>query len=163
MDKSLVVDPNLCTGCRQCEIVCSYLHEGVYWPAVSRVRLVRFEEVCANYPVVCAYCDKPPCEEMCPTGAMTHDAQTGFATVVERKCIGCKECLVACPLGIVGLHPETKTSYRCDLCGGDPACVKVCTARAIRYEPLATAVAQKRRARAVLRTAFPGSDIGEGA
>lgn len=162
MDRILIFDPGLCTGCRQCEIVCSYAHEGVYWPAVSRIRLVRFEDVCASYPVACAYCDRPPCEEACPTGAMTHDPRTGFAMVVEGKCIGCKECLHVCPLGAIDLHPKTKIPHRCDLCGGDPACLNVCTAGAIRYGAPGEASAGKRRARAVLRTSLEGEATSEG-
>ncbi len=162
MERVLTFDPSLCTGCRQCEIVCSYAHEGLYWPAASRVKLVKFEEICESYPVACAYCDKPPCEEACPTGAMTHDRATGFARVIDRKCIGCKECVKACPLGAIELHPRTKIPHRCDLCSGEPECLKVCTAGAIRYEPLASATARRRRTR-VLRSALEGGHTEEGA
>lgn len=164
MDKVLVFEPGFCTGCRQCEIACSYAHEGVYRPAASRVRLVRFEESCASYPVACAYCDDPPCEAACPTGAMTHDPATGFARVLERKCIGCRECVLACPLGAIDLHPDTRIPLRCDLCGGDPACLKACTAGAIRYEPAVATSARLRRARVRARqSAAEGLEALEGA
>jgi len=163
MDRVLTFEPSLCTGCRQCEMACSFAHEGVYWPAASRLRLVRFEELCASYPVACAYCDDAPCEEVCPTGAMGRDPSTGYARVLESRCIRCRECVAACPLGAVDLHPKTGHPTRCDLCGGDPACVKVCLAGAIRYEPGPRAAARKRRARVSVRSALEGVPDAEGA
>jgi len=148
VQKVLVVDPNLCTGCRQCELACSYHHEGFYSPHLSRIRVVKFEDRCLNVPVVCSYCERPPCEEVCPTGAMSHAAGQTYAVVVEERCIGCKECVHVCPLGAVGIHPRKGTAMRCDLCRGDPACVKVCTAGALKFEPVEEEVRDRRRARA---------------
>jgi len=145
MEKFLVVYPDLCTGCRLCESACSYQHEGVYSPSLSRIRLVRFEDRCLNVPVVCSYCERPPCEASCPTGAMSLAPDGRYALVREDQCIGCKECVHACPLGAVQFHPRSGVAMRCDLCRGDPACVKVCAAGAIRYEPLDAAVREKRR------------------
>jgi Fe-S-cluster-containing hydrogenase component 2 len=34
---------------------------------------------------------------------------------------------------VAALHPETGTAIICDLCGGDPACVKRCATGAIVY------------------------------
>jgi hypothetical protein len=34
---------------------------------------------------------------------------------------------------MVELHPETGVALICDLCGGDPACVKRCATGAIVY------------------------------
>jgi Fe-S-cluster-containing hydrogenase component 2 len=34
---------------------------------------------------------------------------------------------------MVALHPETGLALVCDLCGGDPACVKRCATGAIVY------------------------------
>src|SRR5450756_835694 len=75
IDRIVVSYPELCTGCRQCELTCSYVHEGVYSPGLSRIRLVRFEGEGLSVPVTCVYCRRPYCEEVCPTGAMTHDPQ----------------------------------------------------------------------------------------
>jgi hypothetical protein len=35
---------------------------------------------------------------------------------------------------MVALHPETGLALICDLCGGDPACVKRCATGAIAWE-----------------------------
>lgn len=147
MDKGIVVYPELCTGCGQCQLTCAWVHEGAYWPTVSRIQLVRFEDRCLNVPMVCVYCERPVCEETCPTGAMGHHPELGYAVVSEAACIGCKECVNACPFGAAGFNPERRVATRCDLCQGDPECVKVCPTGAIRYESLSKAMADRRRAR----------------
>jgi Fe-S-cluster-containing hydrogenase component 2 len=38
-----------------------------------------------------------------------------------------------CPIGAIELYEEIP--HVCDLCGGDPRCVKACTLDAIQYEP----------------------------
>ena len=42
-------------------------------------------------------------------------------------------CLLACPLGDIHFDREAGVAGKCDLCGGDPACVRFCTSGALRY------------------------------
>jgi Fe-S-cluster-containing hydrogenase component 2 len=140
------VDGKLCTGCAMCELVCSHHHEGCYSPRLSRIRLVRFEDRGVSVPTTCAYCERPACEQVCPTGAFTRDAATGAARVNEARCIGCKECVTVCPLGAIDLHPTHGIPMRCDLCDGDPACVEVCPTGALALQLVRDAVREKRRA-----------------
>jgi Fe-S-cluster-containing dehydrogenase component len=42
------------------------------------------------------------------------------------------------------LHPETGLALICDLCGGDPACVKRCATRAIQYGGAEAGAREKR-------------------
>ena len=39
----------------------------------------------------------------------------------------------ACPFGAILVDPKTGDVVKCDLCGGDPTCVKVCPTRALLY------------------------------
>ncbi|MGC8817455.1 MAG: 4Fe-4S binding protein, partial [Candidatus Hadarchaeum sp.] len=39
--KILYIDPLDCTGCRNCEIACSYAKEGLVNPQKSRIRVLR--------------------------------------------------------------------------------------------------------------------------
>lgn len=148
MDVRIVVaDPDLCSGCKQCELICSFVHEKRYSPRLSRIKVVHFEERGLSVPVTCAYCDRPVCEDVCPVGAMTHNPETGGALVKEELCLGCKECVSACPLGAIEMHTTKRIALRCDLCDGDPACVKHCSYKALKYEPSHSSVKGKRRAR----------------
>ena len=67
--KALTVDWHKCTGCEVCELVCSFTHEGLFRPALSRIRVYRLDERGAHFPVACLDCAKPACVETCPTGA----------------------------------------------------------------------------------------------
>ena len=49
------------------------------------------------------------------------------------KCIGCKMCMNACPLGNISFHPTLRKVFKCDLCGGDPECAKFCPSGAIQF------------------------------
>ena len=49
----LAIDVHRCTACRACEVACSFTHEGVFAPHLSRIRVVRFMDQGLNAPVVC--------------------------------------------------------------------------------------------------------------
>jgi len=114
-----------CTGCRRCEIACSLHHEGRIWPEASRIRIfMPFPGVEVIH--LCAQCDDYPCVEACPVEALRVDERTKAVLVDREKCTGCGACIEACPGHIPFLHPGDGKATICDLCGGDPECVKVC-------------------------------------
>jgi anaerobic carbon-monoxide dehydrogenase iron sulfur subunit len=114
-----------CSGCRKCEIACSLSHEGKLWPEASRVRVFMLVPG-AEFPHLCSQCDDYPCVEACPFKALSVNAETAAVAVDEQLCVGCGKCIDACPGKIPHVHPKTKKILICDLCGGDPKCVKVC-------------------------------------
>ena len=131
--KVLVADPDLCTGCRSCEMVCSLWHDEKCGPSYSRVQVAQWGEVRVNLPVVCQSCKDPSCEKACPTTARHRIELTGAVITDPLVCVGCKSCVYACPFGAPAVHPDNKRLMTCDLCDGDPECVKVCTTGALRY------------------------------
>jgi Fe-S-cluster-containing dehydrogenase component len=64
--------------------------------------------------------------ENCPVEALSVDSVTTAVIVDDERCIGCGACTEACPGTVPHLHPRIRKSTICDLCGGDPECVKVC-------------------------------------
>jgi Fe-S-cluster-containing hydrogenase component 2 len=42
-------------------------------------------------------------------------------------------CVISCPLGAIEVDPVKHTAFKCDLCGGDPECEKICLAEALTY------------------------------
>jgi Fe-S-cluster-containing hydrogenase component 2 len=73
--------------------------------------------------------------EACPVNALTWNNETGAIIVDEDNCVGCRVCTIACPIGGISIDPTTKTAFKCDLCGGDPECVKICELEAIKLVP----------------------------
>ncbi|MEM2907819.1 MAG: 4Fe-4S dicluster domain-containing protein [Candidatus Hadarchaeales archaeon] len=121
---------NTCTGCRTCELACSFRHERTFNPEKSRIRVTR-TEYGISYPVVCHQCSRPPCAKACPTRAITKNLESGLVYIDESLCVGCGLCVEKCPFGTITLHPDKKVAIKCDLCGGDPSCIKSCPERVL--------------------------------
>lgn len=121
----IVRDYIACSGCRRCEIACSMHHEGWMWPEASRIRVfMPFPGL--EVPHFCAQCEDSPCVSSCPVNALTINENTNAVIVDGEKCIGCGSCIKACPAKVPFLHPENDKAVICDLCEGEPECVKVC-------------------------------------
>jgi len=71
--------------------------------------------------------------EVCPVNAIQPGSETGAYLVDERKCVGCRLCEMACPLGAIEVHPDQHVAMKCDLCGGEPLCAKFCLPEALTY------------------------------
>ena len=127
----LIVNPEKCAGCRVCMAVCSLNREGVCGPAYSRIRVYQpSQNVFDTTIVTCKQCDSANCLAACPTGALHVDEKTGARVIDKNKCTGCQTCMKACPQypnAPIYYDSHTGTCFKCDLCGGDPQCVRNCT------------------------------------
>jgi len=117
-----------CTGCHLCELVCSSAKEGRFIPSHSRIRIVNNHLEGWSRPVVCLQCQDPMCMKICSVGAIYRtETSQGYpiVSVDQNKCIGCHQCVVACPFGAIEYVKEIKI-IKCDLCNGSPLCVQFC-------------------------------------
>ena len=133
MQKSLHIDPVKCTGCRQCEMACSYENYGVFNISKSRIRVFDFEHTGRKVPYTCTQCAEAWYMHACPVEAIKLDVDTGAKVVHEDVCVGCKVCTIACPFGTVNYMADRGKVQKCDLCGGEPACAEACPTGAITY------------------------------
>ncbi len=140
----LLVSPELCTGCRLCELACSFQHFREFAPSRSRITVVRKEEEGLDIPVVCLQCEDAPCVAACPTGALWKEDESGLVAYDFDRCIGCKVCITACPFGGIGWDPKSGSVIKCDWCGGDPQCARICPTGAIKWVRAEEADATKR-------------------
>ena len=134
MSKKLAVIPELCSGCRICELVCALKHFGVNNPKKSAVRvIVTYPHPVVRMPVVCSQCKVPVCADACPVGALSR--ADGVVALDKDKCISCMKCVDACPFGAIFAHEDVDYPIKCDLCGGEPECVEKCPKGALRFIP----------------------------
>jgi Fe-S-cluster-containing hydrogenase component 2 len=131
MSKMLVINPEKCAGCHTCELMCSFEHTKTFNPRLSAVTVIEYEGALTSVPIMCMQCDEACCLKVCPVEAITRD-EKGAVVMNPDKCIVCKMCVSACPLGNISYSPCTKSVFKCDLCGGDPKCAKFCAPGAIK-------------------------------
>ena len=134
----IVVDLSLCSGCRICEQVCSEYHYGVYNPGLTAIVVERDYGGGGHWIATntCRQCPNPWCMRSCPVDAIWRDIKTGAVVIDEKTCIGCEDCVKACPFGMAFMRPDGKKAFKCDMCGGDPQCVANCPMNALSAKPL---------------------------
>ena len=131
MAKALNIDYQKCTGCRLCELVCAVSHDGISNPARSRIRVMKWEAEGLYIPMSCQQCQDAPCMNVCPVKAISRDEQLARIAVDYDACIGCRSCVGVCPFGAMSFNSIDKQVFKCDLCDGDPQCVRFCDVKAV--------------------------------
>jgi anaerobic carbon-monoxide dehydrogenase iron sulfur subunit len=143
-DKIIVYDPVLCTGCMKCMTTCSTYNFGATSFTKSRIHMIRHEGYIDKMdveddlifqPIVCQQCDKPYCSSFCPAHAIQRNVKTGAMDINYNKCIGCRMCIDGCPFGNMRYNSKTKQPFKCQLCDGDPQCVRICPTEALKFLP----------------------------
>ena len=155
-EKTKLIDLSKCTGCRGCQLACKQWNQqpasqtaqlGTYQnpPDLqsSTWTLIRFQEVADKDNVKwlfrkdgCMHCTDAACVKVCPSGALYY-TEYGTVGIHHERCIGCKECITACPFDTPRYDATTDKIYKCDLCIGrlkanqSPACVLSCPTGAL--------------------------------
>lgn len=139
--KKIILYPERCTGCRLCESTCALYNEKMNDLSRSRIRVIKKHSLGLSAPIVCLQCKKPPCLKACSVDAIRRDSD-GLVSIDYELCIDCEACVTECPFGVMIALPDKVV--KCELCNGDPQCVKLCATGAIEYtDP--EAVTQRRR------------------
>jgi len=151
--KTVFVRPALCIGCRHCEVACAIEHSetGILFSAIHEEKIshprihVEVGENYLTFPNRCRHCDPAPCMQVCPTGALYREPETGSVVVAYDRCIDCAVCAMACPFGIIQfqkvyqLDTNREVNAKCDNCinrqiaGTIPACAEACKTGALEF------------------------------
>ncbi len=70
---------------------------------------------------------------VCPKNAITRDLDLARTVLDTGLCVGCGMCVAACPSGSIAFAHEFGFPYKCELCDGEPQCVRVCEKKALEY------------------------------
>jgi phenylacetyl-CoA:acceptor oxidoreductase subunit 1 len=132
----MAIDLRRCVGCQTCTAACKTANAtppGVQWRRVLDLESGEFPDVNRSFvPVGCMHCANPPCEEVCPTTA-TKKRADGLVTIDYDICIGCANCIMACPYDARSIVHEPRYAY-----GGEPI-----ASEAARLDPERLGVATK--------------------
>jgi formate dehydrogenase iron-sulfur subunit len=160
-------DTTVCIGCKACEVAChqwnalparddgqvtlsgqSYDNtvslSDVDWRHVKFIEQIGPDRSGGRWLMmsdVCKHCVNAPCLEVCPTGAIM---RTEFDTVYiqEPACNGCRDCITACPFGVIHVSASKHIAQKCTFCYDRlqndlvPACAKACPTASIQFGPI---------------------------
>jgi Fe-S-cluster-containing hydrogenase component 2 len=138
--KYIFAFPEKCTGCRQCSNACSVKKFGESNPKRGAIQIARDEFKRFEVPFICMQCENPECVAACGKKALRKDGN--IVRLDKEKCIGCRMCVIACPYGAISFFRGE--IIKCDLCDGDPTCIKFCSTNAIVYGEDTSELAKRR-------------------
>lgn len=140
IERTLFLSPQRCIGCRACVIGCRECesHRGM---AMLFIDFLDREYTFATSPTLCMHCQEPPapCAQVCPTQAIFITGEGVVMEANKERCIGCLNCVNACPFGVPKYDEPQNLQYKCNLCydraveGKKPMCATVCPSGAIFY------------------------------
>lgn len=133
-------------------MACSLVHDKKINTKLARIQVI--QNPYGHYPddvgvYQCRQCVDPACLTACPVpDAIYVDTNNGnVRRINESKCIGCEECISACPYkpSRIIWNFNEEVAQKCDLCidtpywndkggpCGSQACVLVCPMEAIKF------------------------------
>jgi dimethyl sulfoxide reductase iron-sulfur subunit len=100
----VVIDLRKCEACVTqgqpplCVEACNLEHSVP--PGQQWLRIIEMEGPGGSYfmPRLCMNCENAPCVNVCPVRATYHNAE-GVVLIDQDRCIGCRQCMAACPYG----------------------------------------------------------------
>jgi tetrathionate reductase subunit B len=130
MAKVMVIDITKCNGCYNCQIACKDEHVGNDWTPIAKPQpdtgqfWTRVEEhIRGQVPKVkmaymhhmCQQCDDAPCMKACKAQAI-YKRDDGIVIIDPNKCTGAKQCIDACPYGVIYFNNDLNIAQKCTWC-----------------------------------------------
>lgn len=137
-DKMFVIDQSRCIGCEACVQACEECgtHRG---RSLIHLEYLEREASTQTAPMVCMHCEDPTCAEVCPADAIKQNEDGVVQSALKPRCIGCSNCVIACPFGVPKYFALQDQMMKCDMCydrssvGLKPMCASVCPSEALWF------------------------------
>ena len=148
---AILFDETKCVGCGKCVTACNTYNklpedvpsmeaEGDGLSGWRRTAIVQVPGYNHYVKKQCLHCLHPTCESACLVGAMKK-REDGAVVYDEKKCIGCRYCMLACPVGTPRYQWDKTLPYvqKCDMCkdrisqGKPTACAEACPHEALLF------------------------------
>ena len=84
MEKTIVLQPEKCLGCRTCELICSFSRAKEFNPQKSAVSVISYDAAMLCVPIMCTQCEDAACAAICPVKAIARD-EWGAMKIDEKK------------------------------------------------------------------------------
>lgn len=101
----MIIDLSKCRNARKCVTACQGAHQ--LRPHEYHINTLVMQESKNTTPYFmpkpCQHCDNPPCVSVCPVDA-TYKRQDGIVLIDNKRCIGCRFCMAACPYSARMFH-----------------------------------------------------------
>ncbi len=137
-DRMFCIDYSRCIGCQSCVQACSECatHRGA---SMIHLETIHREDSVQTAPQVCMHCSDPICARVCPADAIKKTPDGVVQSSLKPRCIGCSNCVIACPFGVPKYFADVDQMMKCDMCydrtsvGMKPMCATVCPSGALSY------------------------------
>jgi Fe-S-cluster-containing dehydrogenase component len=154
-DYGLLFDATRCVGCRACVTKCREANHlppdvamiaGAPYDApldlngttLTVIRQWGDERSAGYFKAQCMHCADPACSSVCMMGAL-HKGKRGVVQYDVDKCVGCRNCQIACPFNVPKFQWASNTPkiVKCELCrhrwagGKGCACSEACPRGAV--------------------------------
>lgn len=126
--KVIKIDPDKCSGCRACEVICASFHAAPKYssdnPARSRIRVIHEPFKNIYVPIYAGEYTSSEC------------AGRNKYTIDGKEYDECAFCRASCPSRAEFKEPDSGLPLKCDMCEGEeePLCVKWCLVDALTVE-----------------------------
>ena len=135
------IDYARCIGCKACVQACEECdtHRG---QSMIHLETIRRADSVQTAPQVCMHCEDPICAQVCPADAIKKTPEGVVQSSLKPRCIGCSNCVLACPFGVPKYDGEADQMMKCDMCydrtsiGKKPMCATVCPSQALAFTTL---------------------------
>ena len=137
-DQEFFFDPQRCIGCHACEMACAECETNGQTSMIHVDYVDRFLTTQTSVQV-CMHCEDPVCAKVCPADAITKDEFGIVHSANTARCIGCSNCVDACPFGVPKKIEPIDLMMKCNMCydrtsaGKKPMCATVCPSGALFY------------------------------